>query len=163
MTLQPGTKAPDFTLTTAGANGPEKVTLSEVLKGNHAVLLFFPMAFTGGCTQEFCDVSQGLGDYEGLGAKVLGISGDNPFAQAEWASKEGITTTLLSDYEHEVTKAYGVAYETFLPEKNLDMGGVSKRSAFVVSKSGEIVYSEAHDDPHNMPDFDKIKEALSSL
>ena len=53
---------------------------------------------------------------------MLGISGDNPFAQEAWAQKEGITITLLSDYEHTVTEAYGVAYEQFLPDEKPDHG-----------------------------------------
>ena len=89
MAIKVGDKAPDFTLTTLGADGPELVTLSEQTAGSKTVLLFVPMAFTGKCTEEFCSVTQGLGEYEELGAKVFGISGDNPFAQAAWAEKIG--------------------------------------------------------------------------
>ena len=87
----------------------------------HTVLLFFPMAFTGVCTQEFCDVSQGLSQYSDLNAEVYGISGDNPFAQEAWAQKEGIKVTLLSDYDHKVAQAYDVAYDSFLPQLQLGM------------------------------------------
>jgi peroxiredoxin len=163
MALSVGDKAPDFTLTTLGADGPELVTLSEQLGGSNVLLLFVPMAFTGVCTTEFCSVTSELADYEGLNAKVLGISGDNPFAQANWAEKEGIKLTLLSDYEHEATKAYDVAYDSFLPDKNLTMGGVPKRSAFIVDKDGVIQYSESHDNPGELPDFDAIKAKLAEL
>ena len=121
------------------------------------------MAFTGGCTTELCDVSRGISEYDSLDAKVLGISGDNPFAQEAWAQKEGITLTLLSDYDHAVTAAYGVAYEQFLPEKNLIMGGVSKRSAFVIDKAGVVQYAEVQEHPKDMPDFEAIKSTLRSL
>ncbi len=163
MALQPGTKAPDFTLTSAGAEGPVHVSLSEKLNSGPVVLFFFPMAFTGGCTSEFCEITKGLDNYKNLSAQVFGISGDNPFAQAEWASKEHIEVPLLSDYEHEVTKAYDVAYETFLPDKNLTMGGVSKRSAFVVDRGGVIQYAESNDDPSVMPDFEAIQAKLKEL
>ena len=163
MSIKAGDKAPDFTLVTLGENGPETLTLSEVIGETNILLLFVPMAFTGGCTAEFCDISKNISNYNALDAKVLGISGDNPFAQAAWAEKEGITLTLLSDYEHKATEAYGIAYESFLPEKNLIMGGVSKRSAFVVDKAGVVQYAEVLEVPSDMPNFDAIKECLKAL
>lgn len=163
MALAVGTPAPDFELTTLGENGPELVKLSDHIGSANLVLLFVPMAFTGVCTEEFCAVTSELAEYEGLNAKVLGISGDNPFAQAAWAEKEGIKLTLLSDYEHEATKAYDVAYDSFLPDKNLTMGGVPKRSAFIVGKDGNIAYAESSDNPGELPNFDAIKAKLAEL
>ena len=161
MAINTGDKAPDFTLSTLTSDGPALVTLSEETAGSKVVLLFFPMAFTGVCTTEFCSVSEGLGEYEGLGAKVFGISGDNPFAQSNWAEKEGITVPLLSDYEHDVAKAYGLAYDSFLPEKNPPMGGVPKRSAFVIDSDGTVQYAEVLESPGDLPNFDAIKAALA--
>lgn len=163
MSIQVGDQAPDFTLVSKTAAGPELVTLSELVGKSNIILLFVPMAFTGGCTAEFCEISNGISDYDSLDAKVLGISGDNPFAQEAWAQKEGITISLLSDYDHAVTAAYGVAYEQFLPEKNLIMGGVPKRSAFVIDKAGVVRYAEVLEAPSEMPDFGAIKELLRSL
>src|SRR6476660_7118377 len=111
MALQVGDTAPDFTLVTKTAEGPALVKLSDEIGKKNILLLFVPMAFTGVCTTELCDITQGLADYSALDATVFGISGDNPFAQEAWAKKEGIGLTLLSDYEHAVAKAYGVAYE----------------------------------------------------
>ena len=88
MALAVGTQAPDFTLSTITADGPKLVSLADH-KGKNVVVLFFPMAFTGVCTQEFCSISEGLGDYTSLNAEVIGVSGDNPFAQAHWAAQEG--------------------------------------------------------------------------
>lgn len=163
MALSVGTQAPDFTVTTLGPNGPELFKLSDHIGTQNILLLFVPMAFTGVCTKELCSVSQGMNEYTQLNALVLGISGDNPFAQAEWAKKEGITIKLLSDYDHKITEAYGVAYDSFLPAKNLIMGGVSKRSAFVIDKGGVIQYAESRDNPGDLPDFDAIKATLKSL
>jgi peroxiredoxin len=162
MALKVGDKAPDFELTAKTAEGPKKVKLSNNLGKKNTVLLFFPMAFTGVCTQEMCGVSNELNAYASLNAEVLGISGDNPFAQEAWAQKEKITVTLLSDYEHKVAAQYGVAYDSFLPP-NLGMAGVAKRSAFIVDKSGIIRYAESSDDPKVLPNFDKIKETLALL
>ena len=163
MSIQVGDQAPDFNLVTLTAEGPQTVQLSGLVGASNLVLLFVPMAFTGGCTEEFCAVTKGLAVYDDLDAKVIGISGDNPFAQAAWAEKEGIGITLLSDYEHTATEAYGVAYESFLPEKNLIMGGVPKRSAFVVDKAGVVRYAEVNDNPGDMPDFEAIQACLKSL
>ncbi len=163
MSIKVGDQAPQFTLVTQTANGPELVKLGDLIGKSNIVLLFVPMAFTGGCTTELCSISNGISEYDSLDAKVLGISGDNPFAQEAWAQKEGITITLLSDYEHAVTEAYGVAYEQFLPTKNLIMGGVSKRSAFVIDKAGVVQYAEVLDVPSDMPDFAAIKAVLGKL
>lgn len=157
-----GSKAPSFKLTTLTTEGPKYVSLSDYA-GKNVLLLFVPMAFTGVCTQELCAISNGLNDYTTLGAAVLGISGDNPFAQAEWAKKENITITLASDYDHAVARAYGIAYDAFLPEKNLGQSGVAKRSAFIVDKSGVIQYAESSDNPGQLPNFDAIKAKLAEL
>ena len=160
MSVKVGEHAPDFTLVTKSADGPQLVKLSELIGKSNIVLLFVPMAFTGVCTTEFCDISAGISDYQSLDATVLGISGDNPFAQAAWAEKERITIPLLSDYEHHVAKTYGVAYEQFLPEAKLIMGGVAKRSAFVIDKQGIIRYAEVLEHPKELPNFQAVQEAL---
>jgi peroxiredoxin len=163
MSIKVGDQAPDFSLVGLGENGPEVITLSKESGEQNILLLFVPMAFTGKCTEEFCAISAGLGEYAGLNCKVFGISGDNPFAQAAWAEKEGISLPLLSDYNHEATEAYGIAYEQFLPEKNLIMGGVPKRSAFLIDRSGIVQYAEVKESPGDLPDFDAIKAKLAEL
>ena len=119
------------------------------------------MVHTGVCTKEMCDVSNGLGDYTQLGATVVGISGDNPFAQEAWAHTNKITVPLLSDYDHKVARAYGVAYENFLPQLHLGYSGVAKRSAFVVDKTGVIRYAESNEDPKVLPNFSAIQACLT--
>lgn len=163
MPLAIGTKAPDFTLSTKTADGPKQIKLSDNFGKKNTLLLFFPMAFTGTCTTEMCNTSKELPNYGNLNAAVYGISGDNPFAQEAWAQKEQIDVTLLSDYEHQVAKTYGVAYDSFLPQLNLGMSGVPKRSAFVVDKNGVIQYAESNDDAKQLPNFDKIKAKLAAL
>ena len=160
MPLAVGTKAPDFTLSTKTADGPKQVKLSNNFGKKNTLLLFFPMAFTGTCTTEMCDVSSGLSAYSNMNAAVYGISGDNPFAQEAWAQKEKITVPLLSDYEHRVAKAYD---DSFLPQLNLGMAGVAKRSAFIIDKDGVIQYADSNDDAKQLPNFDKIKAKLAEL
>jgi len=163
MPLEVGTKAPDFRLSTKTADGPKQVKLSDNFGKKNTLLLFFPMAFTGTCTEEMCSTTRELPNYSGMNTEVFGISGDNPFAQAAWAQKEKIAVTLLSDYEHKIAKDYGVVYDSFLPQINLGMGGVPKRSAFIIDKNGVIQYSESNDDAKQLPNFDKIKAKLAEL
>jgi peroxiredoxin len=145
-----------FTLPTKVPAGPKQIRLSDNFGHKNTLLLFFPMAFTGTCTTEMCEVSAGLNGYIGLNAAVYGISGDNPFAQEAWAQKENIIVPLLSDYEHKIAKDYGVMYDSFLPQMDLGMGGVPKRSAFVIDKDGVIQYGEQR---RRTPasNFDQIK------
>lgn len=163
MKINIGDKAPDFTLVTKTAEGPALFKLSENIGKENILILFVPMAFTGTCTTELCDISSGISVYNALNAKVIGISGDNPFAQEAWAKAENITIPLLSDYEHNVAKSYGVAYDQFLPEANLIMGGVSKRSAFLIDKEGIVRYAEIQDHPKDLPNFQAIQDTLKGL
>jgi peroxiredoxin len=162
MALAVGTKAPDFSLPTKTAEGAKQIKLSDNFGKTNTLLLFFPMAFTGVCTTEMCNLSPELPTYGDMNAAVYGISGDNPFAQEAWAQKEKITVPLLSDYEHKIAKEYDVMYDSFLPP-NLGMGGVPKRSAFIIDRKGVIQYAESSDDARELPNFDKIKSKLSEL
>ena len=163
MPLAVGTNAPDFTLSTKTADGPKQIKLSDNFGKRNALLLFFPMAFTGTCTTEMCSVGNGLREYDQMNCQIYGISGDNPFAQEAWAQKEKIDVPLLSDYEHKIAREYGVAYDSFLPQMNLGMAGVPKRSAFIIDKSGVIQYAESREDARELPDFNKIKAKLAEL
>lgn len=163
MSIETGSPAPLFSLVSLGPDGPEVVDLGHEIGQSNIVLLFFPMAFTSVCTAEFCDLTAGMKEYEDLDATVFGISGDNPFAQQAWADKEGIKVRLLSDYEHAAAKAYGVAYDSFLPEKNLTMGGVAKRSAFLIDKEGVVRFADVKESPGDLPDFDALKKVLREL
>ncbi len=163
MSLTPGSKAPDFTLPTKTADGPKEITLRDGFGKGNTVLFFFPMAFTGTCTTEMCNVTSDLDAYANLNATVYGISGDNPFAQEAWAKQEKISLMLLSDYEHNVARAYGVAYDSFLPDIGLTMGGVAKRAAFVIDRHGVIQHAEVLEDARELPDLEKVKAKLAEL
>ena len=158
MAIAPGTKAPEFTLKTVTSSGPADYSLSANLGQKNTVILFFPLAFTGVCTQELCDVTAGLSKYESLNAEVVGISVDSPFAQDAWAKKEGIKIPLLSDLNKETAAAYGV----LLPDL-LGFGSTSARAAFVIDKAGVDRHSEQTATPKDLPDFNKIAEVLASL
>ena len=161
MALQPGVTAPAFTLLHKHADGLDQVSLGELLAANdHVVVLFFPLAFTSVCQDELCTITGGIDAYQSLGATVVAISVDSPFAQEAFAKHAQISVPLLSDFNKETATAYDVLDATFLPDK-LGFAGVAKRSAFVIGKDGTIKYSWSSDNPGNLPPFDEIKAALN--
>src|SRR5882762_25273 len=110
MPLKTGTTAPDFTLKTKTTDGLEDVKLSDNFGQRNTVLLFFPLAFTGVCTQEMCDVSGGISAYESLNATGYAISIDRPCAHEAWALNEKITVKSLRDLNKTVTHADDVVF-----------------------------------------------------
>ncbi|MDI1314582.1 redoxin domain-containing protein [Prosthecobacter sp.] len=155
MALSVGSKAPGFTLKSKSESGLSDVSLAA---GKNTVLLFFPLAFTGVCTQELCDITAGLSSYSDLNADVIGISVDSPFAQEAWAQKEKIGITLVSDLNKETTKAYDVLFPGLA-----GIGDTSARAAFVIDKNGVIQYSEQTATPKDLPNFDAVKAKLTEL
>lgn len=158
MALAVGSKAPDFTLKSKNASGLVDVTLSANFGQKNTVLLFFPLAFTGVCTQEMCDISGGLQGFADLNADVIGISVDSPFAQEAWAQKEKITVKLVSDLNKTVTNAYDVLFKGLA-----GIGDSSARAAFVIDKAGVVQYAEQTPTPKDLPNFGAVKEALAKL
>ena len=118
MALSVGTKAPDFSLKSKQASGLVDVKLSGNFGRKNTLLLFFPLAFTSVCTQEMCDITQGINAYAGLNADVIGISVDSPFDQQwemdyrNWGSRrKGVAGFLVgtrADHERDQCDRYGV-------------------------------------------------------
>ena len=164
MSIEVGSKAPDFSL--KSINGPgdkddfglSNVTLRDNNGQKNTVILFVPLAFTGVCTQELCDITSGLDAYSDLNADVIAISVDSPFAQGQWAQKENIGITLASDLNKQTAKDYGVLLDDLI-----GVGSVSARAAFVVDKDGTVQYAEQTETPKDLPDFDAVKETLAKL
>ena len=155
MNLTKGDKAPSFTLY---ASDKSEVSLSDY-KGRNVVLLFFPLAFTSVCTKELCMTRDEIGIYGDLDADILAISVDTVATLNKFNQENQFNFKLLSDFNKEVARSYGCLYEEF----GLGMRGVAKRSAFVIDRSGTIQYAEVLENAGKMPDFEKIKEKLSSL
>lgn len=155
MEVQSGQLAPDFSLYDTER---KKVTISE-LRGKNIVLLFFPFAFSSVCTKELCSVRDNIGDFAKLDAVVFGISVDSHYTLAKYKQDQNLNFALLSDFNKEVSAAYGSLYEQF----GLNMRGVSKRSAFVIDKAGLVQYAEVLENPGEIPNFGKIQDTLASL
>ncbi len=156
MPIAVGSKAPDFTLKTKTAEGLKDIKLSDNFGKKQTVLLFFPLAYTSVCTDEMCDISNGLSGYTSLGADVIGISVDSPFAQEAWAKSSNIKLTLVSDLNKETTKAYGVLFPGLA-----GIGDTSARAAFVIGADGVVSYAEQTATPKDLPNFAAVKAALA--
>jgi peroxiredoxin len=154
MALQIGDQAPSFTLY---SSDKQEVSLSD-FQNKKVVILFFPLAFTGVCTEELCEVRDNLSTYNGLNAEVLAISVDSIFALDQFKKQQNLPFSLLSDFNKETAAAYGSLYEEFV----LGMKGVAKRSAFVVDEAGKIAYAEVLEDAGQVPSFANIQNALKA-
>ncbi|MGZ4049163.1 MAG: redoxin domain-containing protein [Bacteroidia bacterium] len=155
MKIEVGQTAPAFTLTDTEKKA---VSLSD-FKGKNVVLLFFPLAFTGTCTAELCATRDDIATYNNANAQVLGISVDSLFVLGKFKEEQKLNFPLLSDFNKEVSAAYGSLYDTFI----FEMKGVSKRSAFVIDKEGIVRYAEVLEKASDLPNFVSIKEVLSRL
>lgn len=162
MPIAVGTKAPDFTLKSKNAAGVSDVKLSANFGQKSTVILFVPLAFTGVCTAELCDITAGLSAYNDLNAAVIGISVDSPFAQEQWATKEKIGITLASDLNKQTSTDYGVLIND-LGGLIAGFGSTSARAAFVVDKNGVVQYAEQTATVKDLPNFAAIKETLAKL
>lgn len=158
MAIAVGTRAPQFSLKSKRGDEVIDLSISDNIDRKNTVLLFFPLAFTGVCTQELCDVTAGLNQYETLNAAVIGISVDSPFAQASWAQKENIGIPLASDLNKKIAQDYGVLLDDLM-----GFGAVSARAAFVIDKNGIVRYSEQTPTPKDLPNFAAIQATLEKL
>ncbi|HEV8354484.1 MAG TPA: peroxiredoxin [bacterium] len=156
MSVDVGQKVPNVSLI-AGDRTP--VRLADLL-GRPTVLLFFPGAFTGVCTKEMCTFRDDLSRFNDLGAQVLAISVDSPYAQQAFKEANGLNFPLLSDFTREAVKAFGVEDPNFL--KGM-MAGTAKRSAFVVDANGTVTYRWVSDNPGVEPNYDEVAAAVKRL
>lgn len=151
MSVDVGTKAPDFTLMNQDR---QPVTLSQ--QGRPVVLAFFPAAFSSVCTTELCTFRDSLSKLNAVNAQVLGISVDSFFALKAFQDAQKLTFPLLSDFNKEVIRQYGVFNEDMIGLK-----GISKRAVFVIDAQGIVRHREVLDDARNEPDYKKVFDAFS--
>jgi peroxiredoxin len=123
------------------------------------LLLFFPLAFTRVCTAELCSVRDNISRFNAVNTEILGISVDSLYTLGIYKADQALNFPLLSDFNKEVSAAYGCLYENF----SYGMKGVSKRAAFIVDAQGNIAYSEVLENASEQPDFEAINRVLESL
>jgi peroxiredoxin len=138
MSLTIGDLAPNFTLPGMTSDGVKQISLSDY-SGKNVILLFFPAAGSGVCTNEMCTMT------------------DMPFAQGVWANANKINIQLLSDHNKDVSQQYGAFYETWIQ----GLKGVSKRAAFVINTEGILLHSEVLESAGELPNFEAVNKILS--
>ena len=154
MSVDVGSTAPDFTLTNQDR---QPVTLS-AQRGKPVLLAFFPAAFSSVCAKELCTFRDSIAKLAQANAQVYGISVDTFFALKAFHDHEKLSFPLLSDFNKQVIREYGVFNEDMIGLK-----GIAKRAVFVIDKDGVVRHREVLEDARNEPDYEKVFGALSSL
>ena len=154
MAADVGSTAPDFTLTNQDR---QPVSLSGQ-RGKPVVLAFFPAAFSSVCQKELCTFRDSMARLGTADAQVYGISVDTFFTLKAFQDQQKLNFPLLSDFNKQVIRDYGVFNEDMIGLK-----GIAKRAVFVIDKDGVVRYREVLEDARNEPDYEKAFAALASL
>jgi glutaredoxin-dependent peroxiredoxin len=154
MAAETGSIAPDFTLPDQDR---EPVTLSKQ-RGRPIVLAFFPAAFSSVCQKELCTFRDAIAQFNAVKAQVYGISVDTFFALKAFADQQHLSFPLLSDFNKQVIRDYGVFNDDMIGLK-----GIAKRAVFVIDKDGVVRHREVLDDARNEPDYQRVHAALAGL
>jgi peroxiredoxin len=154
MHVDVGSEAPDFTLMNQDR---EPVTLSAA-RGRPVVLAFFPAAFSSVCTTELCTFRDSLPRLNRARAQVYGISVDTFFALKAFRMSQRLTFPLLSDFNKQVIRDYGVYNEDMVGLK-----GIAKRAVFVIDETGVVRFREVLEDARNEPSYEGVFAAVAAL
>lgn len=145
MALEPGKKAPAFTL--LNQNG-EQVRLSSFAGEKNVVLYFYPKAMTPGCTVQACGIRDSKKEFAELDTVVLGASPDPVSRLVKFRDKEKLNFDLLSDEDHATAEKYGVwNLKKFMGREFMGI----LRTTFIIGKDGKIkeVFNKVNTKTHH--------------
>jgi peroxiredoxin len=147
--LEPGAEAPEFALRDASG---KLVRLSEY-RGHPVVLVFYPLDWSPGCSQQLDLYEQEIEEFRSRGAQILAISVDSIYSHGAWAAVRGISFPLLADFhpKGDVARRYRVWRE---PD------GFSERALYVIDPHGKIAYGKVSPYLHHIPDIDELLDAV---
>lgn len=154
MTLNVGEQAPNFEL----VDTELKMRTLDEFKGKKIILSFFVAASSPVCETEMCTFRDSWDELSKLGAQVIAISNDGPFANKAFAEKNNLKFPILGDYKSKTIRDYDVLMPHLLHVKDYD---AAKRSIFIVDENGEIAYKWVSDNPLVEPNYQEIKDFLS--
>jgi len=147
--LKVGDLAPDFKLP---ATIEDFITLRQYRGQKHVVLAFYPFDWSPVCSLQLPGLQENLREFKALNAQILGISIDSRHSHKAFAEHLGLEFPLLSDFDKQVCRAYGVLRE----------GGFAERALFVIDRQGVIRY--AHVNPiGQVPDNQPVLDVLRQL
>lgn len=152
MALENDTLAPDFELVDQFG---QSIRLTDFRNTRSVALVFFPLAFSGRCTGELCELRDNVALFEDRRVTLIGISVDSKYSLRAWAEQEGYDFTLLADFwpHGDVAKEYGV----FLPDK-----GYANRATFLIDPAG-IIRASFITAPGEARSLDEYRAALDGL
>jgi len=153
MTLNIGDTAPSFEL----PDTELKLRALDEFKGKKIVLSFFVAASSPVCETELCTFRDSWGEISNLGAQVIAISNDGPFANKAFAEKHNFNFPVLADYTSKTIRDYDVLMPDLLHIKDYN---AAKRSVFVITEDGKIGYKWVSEDPLKEPNYEEIKQFL---
>lgn len=153
MAISIGDKAPSFTLVDTDL----KMRSLDEFKGKKTVLSFFVAASSPVCTKEMCTFRDSWDQISKLGAQVIGISNDGPFANKAFAETHHLNFPILGDYKSQTIRDYDVLMPDLLHVKGYD---AAKRSVFIVDEKGIVVYKWVSDNPLIEPNYQEIMNFL---
>ena len=148
MSLEVGDKAPGFAL--PSKSWGESVALEDFTQEGPVVLFFYPGDWSSVCTDQMQQLQEQAGRFEEKGAKVLAISADTPWSHRAFAEDRGIEFPLLSDFDREVVRSYGVEHEVGFPE----------RAYFVVDREGAVRAKKVEETPKDRPGLEEVLQDL---
>ena len=152
MVIQVGEVAPDFTL--SNQHG-EELTLSELVAEGPVALVFFPLAFSGICTGELCELRDNLAVFNDAKVRLVGVSVDSVFSLKVWAEQEGYEFSILSDFwpHGAVARDFGA----FVEER-----GIATRATVIIGEDRKVLAS-FETSPGEARDFAAYREAVAAL
>ena len=153
MTLNIGDTAPNFEL----PDTELKMRTLEEFKGKKIVLSFFVAASSPVCETELCTFRDSWDEISNLGAQVVAISNDGPFANKAFAEKNNLNFPVLADYTSNTIRDYDILMPDLLHIKGYN---AAKRSIFVITEDGKIGYKWVSEDPLKEPNYEEIKQFL---
>lgn len=153
MSLNVGDIAPNFELPDIDL----KMRTLDEFKGKKIILSFFVAASSPICEKEMCNFRDSWGEISNLGAQVVAISNDGPFANKAFAQKHNLNFPVLADYNSKTIRDYDVLMPHLLHIKDYN---AAKRSVFIITENGKIGYKWVSEDPLKEPNYEEIKKFL---
>ena len=153
MSLNVGDVAPGFEL----PDTELKMRNLEEFRGGKIVVSFIVAASSPVCEVELCTFRDSWQEISDLGAEVVAISNDGPFANKAFAEKHNFNFPLLADYTSKTIRDYGILMPDLLHIKDYN---AAKRSVFVINEDGKIGYKWVSEDPLKEPNYEEIKNFL---
>ncbi len=149
MVLDVGDLAPNFEL----PDTELKIRTMDEFKGKKIVLSFIVAASSPVCEVELCTFRDSWKEISEMGAHIISISNDGPFANKAFAEKHNFNFPLLSDYTSKTIKEYDILLKDLLHIKDYN---AAKRSVFIIMEDGKIGYKWVSEDPLKEPNYEEI-------